>query len=59
MKKQFPYFNDSDIGYVDPDFLDENERQILLFTDKGNQIMIDEEINPINEKKPEELQSIS
>ena len=26
MKLRFPYFNDSDVGYLDEDFLDENEK---------------------------------
>jgi len=31
MKLRFPYFNDSDIGYLDYDFLDENE--VIHFVD--------------------------
>ena len=26
MKLRFPYFNDSDVGYLDDDFLEENEK---------------------------------
>lgn len=31
MKLRFPYFNDSDVGYLDNDFLDDSE--LVLFID--------------------------
>jgi hypothetical protein len=30
MKLRFPYFNDSDIGYIDEEFLEENEQIVFL-----------------------------
>lgn len=30
MKLRFPYFNDSDIGYIDEEFLEENEEIVFL-----------------------------
>lgn len=54
MKTEFPYFNDSDIGYVDPDFLDENEKQFLVERFKK----IDVKNSLINEEQTEEISSI-
>lgn len=57
MKKEFPYFNDSDVGYVDPDFLDENELDFL--PPKVNSQNVDEKNKILNEEKSEEVSRLS
>lgn len=59
MKTQFPYFNDSDVGYVDPDFLDENERQSLLSRFKSNHSIVEEKNITKDEEESEEVPGIS
>ena len=34
MKLIFPYFNDSDIGYIDEEFLDEQEEIVFIDSEK-------------------------
>ena len=51
MKLRFPYFNDSDIGYIDEDFLDENEK--IVFIDS------EEEEKEKKENETKQLQAIS
>lgn len=51
MKLRFPYFNDSDIGYIDEDFLDENEE--IVFIDS------EEEEKEKKENETKQLQAIS
>ncbi len=40
MKLIIPYSNDSDIGYIDPDFLDEEEKE--------NQSNEDKQVQPVS-----------
>ena len=50
MKLRFPYFNDSDIGYIDDDFLDNEE---IVFIDS------EEEEKEKKENETKQLQAIS
>ena len=50
MKLRFPYFNDSDIGYIDDDFLDNEE---IVFIDS------EEEEKEKKENEAKQLQAIS
>lgn len=49
MTKEFPYFNDSDVGYIDPDFLTDDEKNnlVLKFSESKN----DEKNNLKDEEK--------
>jgi hypothetical protein len=51
MKLRFPYFNDSDVGYLDEDFLDENEKIVFIDSEQ------EEKEKLIDETK--QLQAIS
>lgn len=53
MKLRFPYFNDSDIGYIDEDFLDENEEIVFIDSEE------EEEEKEKKENETKQLQAIS
>lgn len=49
MKRQFPYFNDSDVGYIDEEFLETEIKTPIMSIKKES-----EEIIP-NEQEPEKI----
>jgi hypothetical protein len=54
MKLRFPYFNDSDIGYIDEDFLDKNEQIIFIDSEEEEKEKLTNEIKqiqPISERE--------
>ena len=54
MKLRFPYFNDSDIGYIDEEFLDENEEIVFIDSEEEEKKKKEDEVKqlqPVSERK--------